>query len=110
MVSPDAASRPRNDHRPTMVALLEALELDVDIGDDRIKHVDEQGAPDAGRWRGSLVPVGQAVVTRHVEWARMGRSASGGAGMTGGACGGAVVGARVGTTEWERPARLKFAA
>jgi hypothetical protein len=43
MVSPDAASRPRNDHRPTMVALLEALELDVDIGDDRIKHVDEQG-------------------------------------------------------------------
>jgi hypothetical protein len=44
-----------------MVALLEALELDVDIGDDRIKHVDEQGAPDAGRWYGSLVPVGQAV-------------------------------------------------
>ena len=61
MVSPDAASRPRNDHRPTMVALLEAFELDVDIGDDRIKHVDEQGAPDAGRSYGSLVPVGQAV-------------------------------------------------
>jgi hypothetical protein len=35
MVSPDAASRPRNDHRPTMVALLEAGELDADIGDDR---------------------------------------------------------------------------
>jgi hypothetical protein len=43
MVSPDATSRPRNDHHPTMVGLLEALELDVDIGDDRIKHVDEQG-------------------------------------------------------------------
>ena len=43
MVFPDAASRPRNDHHTTMVALLEALELDVDIGDDRIKRVDEQG-------------------------------------------------------------------
>ena len=49
-------------------------------------------------------------VTRHAEWARMGRPASGGAGMTGGACGVVVAGVRVGTTEWERPARLKFAA
>jgi hypothetical protein len=61
MVSSYTASRPRNDHRPTMVALLEVLELDADIGDDRIKHVDAQGAPDAGRRHGSLVPVGQAV-------------------------------------------------
>ena len=50
------------------------------------------------------------IVTRHAEWARMGRSASGGVGMTGGACGVVVAGDRVGTTEWERPARLKFAA
>ena len=49
-------------------------------------------------------------VTRHAEWARMERSASGGVGMTGGACGVVVPGVRVGTTEWERPARLKFAA
>jgi hypothetical protein len=52
----------------------------------------------------------QPAVTRHAEWARMGRSASGGAGMTGGACGVVVAGVRVGTTEWERPVRLKFAA
>jgi predicted TIM-barrel fold metal-dependent hydrolase len=31
-----AASTPRNDHRPTMVALPEALELAADIGDGRI--------------------------------------------------------------------------
>jgi hypothetical protein len=31
-------------------------------------------------------------------------------GMTGGACGAVVPGVRVGTTEWERPARLKLAA
>ena len=49
-------------------------------------------------------------VTRHAEWARMGRETSGSAGMTGGACGAGVPGVRVGTTEWERPARLKFAA
>ena len=49
-------------------------------------------------------------VTRHAEWARMGRETSGSAGMTGGACGVVVAGDRVGTTEWERPARLKFAA
>ena len=50
-------------------------------------------------------------MSRHAEWARMGRPASGGAGMTGGACGVVVAGGvRVGTTEWERPARLKFAA
>ncbi len=30
--------------------------------------------------------------------------------MTGGACGVVVAGVRVGMTEWERPARLKFAA
>ena len=49
-------------------------------------------------------------VTRHAEWARMGRQTSGSAGMTGGACGAGVPGVKVGTTEWERPARLKFAA
>ena len=49
-------------------------------------------------------------VTRHAEWARMRRQTSGSAGMTGGACGAGVPGVRVGTTEWERPARLKFAA
>ena len=38
------------------------------------------------------------------------RETSGSAGMTGGACGAGVPGVRVGTTEWERPARLKFAA
>jgi uncharacterized protein len=42
MDSPDAASWPRNPHRPTMVALPEALELAADIGDVRIKHMDEQ--------------------------------------------------------------------
>ena len=30
--------------------------------------------------------------------------------MEGGACGALVAGDRVGTTEWERPARLKLAA
>jgi hypothetical protein len=50
------------------------------------------------------------IVTRHAEWARMGRETSGCAGMMGGACGVVVAGVRVGTTEWERPARLKFAA
>jgi hypothetical protein len=40
----------------------------------------------------------------------MGREASDGVGMTGGACGVVVAGDRVATTEWERPARLKFAA
>ena len=30
--------------------------------------------------------------------------------MRGGACGVMVAGVRVGRTEWERPARLKFAA
>ena len=62
-----------------------------------------------------LVPLADAIaerpgVTRHAEWARMGRQASGSAGMTGGACGAGVPGDKVGTTEWERPARLKFAA
>ena len=57
-------------------------------------------------------PIGapQPVVTRHAEWARIGRWASREVGMTDGACGAAVPGDRVGTTEWERPARLKFAA
>ena len=41
MDSPAAASTPRNNHRPTMVALPEALELAADIGDGRIKHMDE---------------------------------------------------------------------
>ena len=52
MVSPDAASRPHNDHRPTMVALLEALELDVDTGDDRIKHVGSHLPPARSDRRG----------------------------------------------------------
>ena len=61
--------------------------------------------------RGGLIdwPVSSSV-TRHAEWARMGRETSGSAGMTGGACGVVVAGDRVGMTEWERPARLKFAA
>jgi hypothetical protein len=41
--SPNAASRPRSSHRPTLVALPEALELAADIADGRIKHMDEQG-------------------------------------------------------------------
>src|ERR1022692_32098 len=61
------------------------------------------------RWRGRFRVSGSLSVTRHGERARMGRSASGGAGMTGGACGVLVPGVRVGTTEWERPARLKLA-
>ena len=40
----------------------------------------------------------------------MRRHASGVVGMTGGGCGVVVAGVRVGMTEWERPARLKFAA
>ena len=43
MDSLDAASRLHNDHRPAMVALPESLELAADIGDGRIKHMDEQG-------------------------------------------------------------------
>ena len=66
------------------------------------------GGPKAGGvWVGVAEGAG---VTRHGERARMGRWASGGVGMTGGACGVMVAGVRVGTTEWERPARLKFAA
>ena len=64
MDSPDAASRPRNDHRPTMVALPAALELDADIGDGRIKHLDEQGIQMQVVSYGSLAQlasVGQAV-------------------------------------------------
>ncbi len=59
---------------------------------------------------GAADPLFGSGVTRRAEWARMGRWASGGAGMTGGACGVVVAGVRVGTTEWERPARLKLAA
>ena len=65
MGSPDAASWPRNDHRPTMVALPAALELDADIGDGRIKHLDEQGIQMRVVSYGSLArlaSVGQAVV------------------------------------------------
>jgi predicted TIM-barrel fold metal-dependent hydrolase len=64
MDSPAAASTPRNDHRPTMVALPEALELAADIGDGRIKHMDEHGIQMQVVSYGSLaqlVPVGQAV-------------------------------------------------
>ncbi len=64
MDSPDAASRPRNDHRPTMVALPEALELAADIGDGRIKHMDEQGIQMQVVSYGSLAqlaPAAQAV-------------------------------------------------
>ncbi len=43
MDSADAASRPRNSHRPTLVVQREALELAVDIGGGRIKKMDEQG-------------------------------------------------------------------
>jgi uncharacterized protein len=41
--SASVASRPRNSHRPTVVALPEALELAADLGDGRIKNMDEQG-------------------------------------------------------------------
>jgi uncharacterized protein len=64
MDSPRAASRPRNGHRPTMVALPEALELAADIGDGRIKHMDEQGIQMQVVSYGSLAwlaPAGQAV-------------------------------------------------
>jgi len=64
MDSPDAASTPRNDHRPTMVALPEALELAADIGDGRIKHMDEQGIQMQVVSYGSLAqlaPAAQAV-------------------------------------------------
>jgi hypothetical protein len=47
-----------------------------------------------------------ASVTRHAEWARMGVRRHAGRGMTSGACGTAVAGVRVGTTEWEWPAVL----
>ena len=43
MDTANAASAPRTPHRPTMVALPEALELAADLGDGRIKHMDEQG-------------------------------------------------------------------
>jgi uncharacterized protein len=64
MDSTRAASRPRNDHRPTMVALPEALELAADISDGRIKHMDEQGIQMQVVSYGSLAqlaPAGQAV-------------------------------------------------
>jgi uncharacterized protein len=41
--SADAASRPRNSHRPTLVVQQEALALAADIGDGRIKKMDDQG-------------------------------------------------------------------
>ena len=65
MDSPDAASWPRNDHRPMMAALPAALELDTDIGDGRIKHLDERGIQMQVVSYGSLAQlpsVGQAVV------------------------------------------------
>ena len=43
MDSPYAACRPRNHHCPTMMAMPAVLELGADIGDCRIKHLDEQG-------------------------------------------------------------------
>jgi uncharacterized protein len=64
MDSPGAASRPRNHHRPTTMALPAALEPDADIGDGRIKHLDEQGIQMQVVSYGSLAPlasVGQAV-------------------------------------------------
>ena len=64
MASPDAASRPRDHHRLTMMALPAALELDADIGDNRIKHLDEHGIQMQFASYGSLAQlasVGQAV-------------------------------------------------
>src|ERR1700722_5716365 len=64
MDSPDAASRPRNHPRPTMMALTAARELDADVGDGRIKHLDEQGIQMQVVSYGSLAQlasVGQAV-------------------------------------------------
>ena len=62
--SPDAVSRPRNDHWPMMVALPEALELAADLGAGRIKHMGEQGIQMQLVSYGSLAqlaPAGQAV-------------------------------------------------
>jgi uncharacterized protein len=64
MDSPNAASRPRSSHRPTMVALPEALELAADIAEGRIKHMDEQGIQMQVVSYGSLAqlaPAGRAV-------------------------------------------------
>jgi hypothetical protein len=88
--------------------------LSVSAGPDRgpfTLPIWYQYTPGGEAW--VLTPAGSGkvpLVTRHGERVRMGRSASGGVGMTGGACGVVVPGVRVGTTEWERPARLKFAA
>jgi len=75
-----------------------------------LRHVEEVLSEAALGDPAVVLVAGEAGVARHAEWARMGRETSGSAGMTGGACGVVVAGDRVGTTEWERPARLKFAA
>jgi predicted TIM-barrel fold metal-dependent hydrolase len=41
--SPDVASRPRDNHRPTVVAMPDALALAADIGEGRIKNMDAHG-------------------------------------------------------------------
>jgi predicted TIM-barrel fold metal-dependent hydrolase len=41
--SANAASTPRNSHRPTLVRMDEALRLGTDLGEGRIRHMDEQG-------------------------------------------------------------------
>ena len=41
--SPDVASKPRSSHRPTVVAMQDALELAADLGASRIRDMDEQG-------------------------------------------------------------------
>ncbi len=41
--SVNVASRPRDDHRPTVAAMPEALELGADLGDGRIKNMDAAG-------------------------------------------------------------------
>jgi uncharacterized protein len=41
--SPDVASRPRNGHRPTVVAMQDALALATDLGEGRLKNMDEHG-------------------------------------------------------------------
>ncbi len=100
-------------HHPTWSAA--GLEHELAAARDRLElmelmHAENLSVAAAFDLSYQDLAAAQQRVTRHAEWARMGRPASAGAGMTAGACGVVVAGFRVGTTERERPARLKFAA
>jgi uncharacterized protein len=41
--SPNAASQPRDGHRPVLVEMSEAIELGTDLGDGRIRNMGEHG-------------------------------------------------------------------